>query len=231
MAKTLFGALIVDMRNKLGGHVLSKNRAGSFIRRKVSPSQPNTGAQALIRGIMSSMSRAWSGVLDNTERAAWVAFAALHPVTDQFGQNVILTGQQMFNRLNNVINFLGGTTIESPPASLAVAAITAFTPLAAEGAGTFTLDDVLPATVGANERYVVWATKGVSLGKDSIDSLYSYVAKFSALTTGDLNIASAYIAKYGVLDAGTKVGVGIRVQNIVTGASSPLLNKIITVAA
>jgi len=37
--KTLFGAIVVDGRGKLGGHVASKNRHGSYFRTKVSPSQ------------------------------------------------------------------------------------------------------------------------------------------------------------------------------------------------
>src|SRR3990170_23867 len=124
MAKTLFGALIVDMRNKLGGHVLSKNKGGSFIRRKVSPAQPRTAAQRVVRALITQFSRAWAGVLDDGERAAWSAFAAGHPVTDQFGQTVQLTGEQMYVRLNTVILFHGGTAIDSPPANLSVAAIT-----------------------------------------------------------------------------------------------------------
>lgn len=231
MAKTLFGALIVDMRNKLGGHVLSKNKGGSFIRRKVSPSQPRTGYQLLIRGILTSMARAWGGILIDAERLAWQSFADLHPVTDVFGQNVKLTGQQMFVRLNNVINFLGGVTIEVPPASLAVAAITDFDPAAAETSQTFVLADVMPATLAAGEHYVVWATPQVSPGINALNSRYTFISAVTVLTTGDLNIATAYLAKYPALSAGLKIGVGIRVQNNTTGASSPLVNKIITVGA
>jgi hypothetical protein len=231
MAKTLFGALIVDMRNKLGGHVLSKNKGGSFIRRKVSPIQPRTGPQLLIRGILSSISRAWGGTLDDTKRQAWTDFAAAHPVTDVFGQSVKLTGAQMFQKLNAVIIFLGGVLIDTPPASLDVGAITDFDPMPAETGPAFTLDSVLPATIDADEKYVVWATPQNVPGRNALDSQYAFVQAFDTLTAGDLDIETAYIAKYGALEAGKKIGVGIRVQNMVTGASSPLVNKVVTVGA
>lgn len=231
MAKTLFGALIVDARNKLGGHVLSKNKGGSFIRRKVSPTQPFTAAQRLIRGILTSLARAWGGVLTDAQRASWKAFADTHPITDVFGQAIKLTGEQMYVSLNNVIQFLGGTIIAVPPATLTVAAITDFGPLPAQTGQAFTLDTVLPATVAANERYVVWASPQNSPGKIALGAQMTFLQKFTVLTAGDLDIAAAYIAKYGALVAGKKIMVGIRVQNLATGASSPLVNKVVTVAA
>jgi hypothetical protein len=308
MAKTLFGALVVDMRNKLGGHVLSKNKGGSFIRRKVSPIQPYTEAQRLIRGIITELSRAWGGVLDDDARATWKAFAELHPVTDVFGQTVKLTGEQMYCRLNAVIIFLGGARIDSPPLSLDVSAITDFDAAAAETGPLFNLTGVLPTPLQANELYVVWATKQVGVGKNALGSLYAFLCTRSTLdftaatiaaaptgavrssntttftTTaphglgvGDIcvaegvtdpsfdgkyicqdgtagstivvtnpgpdttsgtgtisgadSIVTEYVAKYGALEAGKRIGVGIRVQNTVTGASSPLVSKNITVGA
>jgi hypothetical protein len=308
MAKSLFGALIVDMRNKLGGHVLSKNKAGSFIRRKVSPSQPQTGAQSKIRSIMTELSRAWGGVLNDGQRAAWKAFGDLHPVTDVFGQAVKLTGEQMYCRLNNVILFLGGVRIDDPPLSLDVSSITDFTPAATETGPTFELAGVSPGSLATNELYVVWATKQVGVGKNSIASLYAFVTSRSALAliaatiaapatgavrtsnittftttaphglvAGDIaviegvtdasfngvylvasapttttftvvnpgtngtsgngtvsgsdSIVAEYNAKYGTLQSGTRIGIGIRVQNVATGASSPLVTKNITVGA
>jgi hypothetical protein len=308
MAKTLMGAIVVDLRNKLGGHVFSKNKAGSFVRRKVSPTQPFTAAQRLIRGIMTELSRAWGDVLSDAQRAAWKAFGDLHPVTDTFGQAVKLTGEQMYCKLNNVILFLGGTRIDDPPLSLDVTSITALTPTATETGPTFELAGVAPATLQANELYVIWATKQVGVGKNSIASLFAFVTTRAALdfvaatidaaptgavrvsntttlttvaphglapgdlivvegvadasfngvflcntgTTGSTikltnpgpdatsgagtvsgsdSIVAEYEAKYGSLQAGTRIGVGVRVQNTVTGASSPLVSKNITVGA
>jgi len=59
--KTLFGAIVVDGRGKLGGHVASKNRHGSYFRTKVSPSQPASQYSANVRAAyynLSGMERA-----------------------------------------------------------------------------------------------------------------------------------------------------------------------------
>jgi len=50
--KTLFGAIVVDGRGKLGGHVASKNRHGSYFRTKVSPSQPASQYSANVRAAL-----------------------------------------------------------------------------------------------------------------------------------------------------------------------------------
>ena len=43
--KAKFGSFIVDGRGKVNGHVISKNRAGSYIRTKVTPVNPRSTAQ------------------------------------------------------------------------------------------------------------------------------------------------------------------------------------------
>jgi len=57
--KTLFGAIVVDGRGKLGGHVASKNRHGSYFRTKVSPSQPASQYSANVRARFTTISQAW----------------------------------------------------------------------------------------------------------------------------------------------------------------------------
>jgi len=46
--KMKFGAIVVDGRGKIGGHVASKNRGGAYLRTKVTPSNPQTGYQAAV---------------------------------------------------------------------------------------------------------------------------------------------------------------------------------------
>jgi len=57
--KIKWGAIVVDGRNKIGGHVASKNRAGAYLRTKVTPVNPNTGYQAGVRNTLSTLSSGW----------------------------------------------------------------------------------------------------------------------------------------------------------------------------
>ena len=49
--KIKWGALVVDGRGKLGGHVAAQNRGGSYLRTKVTPSNPQTTFQTGVRSM------------------------------------------------------------------------------------------------------------------------------------------------------------------------------------
>src|SRR3546814_3353017 len=51
ISKVKFGALMTDARGKLGGHVFSKNRAGSYLRTKVTPVNQQTSYQTSVRAL------------------------------------------------------------------------------------------------------------------------------------------------------------------------------------
>lgn len=230
MAKTLFGAIVVDARNKLGGHVFSKNKAGSFVRRKVSPSQPHTPNQSTIRNGLTALSKAWGGVLTDLQRAAWSAFAQNNPTKDQFGSTVQLTGEQTYVRVNNAILFVGAARIDDPPLSLTVDSITGFAPAAAAGAGTFSIATPTPHPEPATTLYSIYVTRQLSPGVESLQSFYRHLMTFAGTAAAPFDIEAAYVAKFGALEAGKRIGVGIRLIDTLTGAQSPLSTQSVIVA-
>ena len=64
MAKIKFGMMMTDASGKLGGQVFSKNRGGSYVRTKVTPTNPQSTAQMSIRGIFASISSRWSSLTE-----------------------------------------------------------------------------------------------------------------------------------------------------------------------
>jgi len=58
--KIKFGAIVVAGSGKIGGHVASKNRGGAYLRTKVTPTNPNSPAQAGARALLASLSTGWS---------------------------------------------------------------------------------------------------------------------------------------------------------------------------
>jgi len=104
MAKVKFSALISDMRNKLNGSVFSKNRAGSYLRNKVTPSNPSTPSQALVRSILGTLASTWRTLTD-PQRDAWNAAVESWLTTDIFGDTVTPSGFGLYVRLNgNIVN-------------------------------------------------------------------------------------------------------------------------------
>jgi len=70
MAKIQFSAVVGDARGKVGGNVFTKGRSGAVLRTKVSPVQPRSSFQRAVRSGFTAESKAWTGDLDDTQRAA-----------------------------------------------------------------------------------------------------------------------------------------------------------------
>ena len=103
MAKIKFGALAEDARGKIGGVVYSRNQFGGYIREKVSPVQPSTARQTIVRERVTSITKRWFDTLTDAQRLAWIAFAKVTPVPDVFGNPNLLTGINAYLRLNGAL--------------------------------------------------------------------------------------------------------------------------------
>jgi hypothetical protein len=112
--KTLFGSIVVAGAGKIGGHVASQNRGGSYLRTKVSPINRRTSYQQNVRQVFTSISQAWRG-LTQAQRDAWNAAVTDWARTDMFGNLRNPSGANLFQRLNNNILQVGEALITSPP--------------------------------------------------------------------------------------------------------------------
>ena len=217
MAKITMSAVVGAARGKAGGIVFGKNRGGAIVRLKVSPAQPRSNSQANVRSSFTALAQRWSATVTDPARKTWIALAANHPVKDSFGQTMILTGLQMYQRLNRALASIAQAYIDVPPASLAAETPNGATLVADSVAPTLT---ILPAAFNtAASGWVISATKPLSAGVSVAG------AKFSDLKHGVTVLAAAqsflteYVAKFGTLTAGYKIFARIRYINKTTGAS------------
>ncbi len=104
--KIKFGSFIVAGSGKIGGHVASKNRGGSYLRTKVTPNNPQTVAQMTVRGIFASISSAWSS-LTQGQRDSFDGFVAAYSTTDIFGDIRNPSGKNLYQRLNQNLENTG----------------------------------------------------------------------------------------------------------------------------
>lgn len=226
--KVKFGAMVVDGRGKLGGHVFSKNRAGAYVRTKVTPVNPQTATQSAVRAILTFLAQSWAG-LAGASRAAWDNAVSSFARTDIFGDIKQPTGLNLYTKLNaNILN-AGGVAITVPPSSNVAPANVIFTPAAAAGAGTFTLG-FAPTPVPANTAYLVDCTPMVGAGISFLKNRYRRTTQLAAATVTGASISAAYVAKFGALTAGKKIGVRIKSINLLTGITSQSISEVITVA-
>lgn len=193
MAKVKYSALISDMRNKLNGSVLSKNRAGNYIRNKTTPVNPQTSAQQANRQKLGSMSSAWSG-LTEAQRASWRGAVASFPYTDIFGDRKELDGKSLMIKLNlNLLN-AGAAQITNAPSSVAIPELSIESSGASVAAGV---------TLGINLRSIpvgfallVYATPKVGGGVYFVKNQYRLLGALT-VTAGDVDLDTAYQIRFG----------------------------------
>lgn len=99
----------------IGGQTFSHNRGGMYTRARAIPVNPNTTQQQTVRAVFGSLSQRWSQSLSDTQRDGWDSYAALTPVTNRLGDELILSGQQMYVRCNTLILQGSDTVVDDGP--------------------------------------------------------------------------------------------------------------------
>lgn len=229
MAKVLFGMMAADVRGKLGGQVFSKNRAGAYIRTKVTPVNPQTVFQQGVRAVFTALSQAWRS-LSQAQIQAWNSSVQSFPRTNVFGNPKTLSGHQLYVGLNAQLQAAGQSTIATPPLPVGALAVEALSAAAAAGAGTVVIT-FLPAAVPAGHTALLDMTAQVSPGINNLNNRFRQVSALVTAEASPYDAAAEYIAKFGGLTAGQKIGVRLRFVNNTTGEVSGNLKATLIVAA
>jgi len=213
--KMKFGAIVVDGRGKIGGHVVSKNRAGSYLRTKVTPVNPNTAYQAAVRNRLSQLATAWAG-LTAAQRLLWNNAVSAFKKTDIFGDIKNPTGFNLFQKLNNNLSRIGIAQISVPPLPVELPTITTGV-LAATNAGVMTVTFTADPSVAATEVEIE-ATPALSPGISFVKSEFRVIGKMPVIVAHAADIAALYTAKFGAIGAvGQKIFIRMKQISKTTG--------------
>lgn len=217
MAKIKYSALVSEMRNKLNGSVLSKNRYGNYIRNKVTPVNPQTSFQLNQRSILSALSAGWRGLTQN-QRDEWSEAAKQQPTTDIFGDTKILSGQAFYVSRN--LNLVGNSQaqISSPgvPVDVPFVDITSSTVQVDLGEISIVQLAISASTIPAGFVAVVYATPSYSPGRSFVKNQFRRLGVFTA-SGGAIDVSLAYIAKFGSAAIGEKVSFRLALVATSTG--------------
>jgi len=230
MARVKYGEMIADLRGKINGTVHSKNRSGAYMRNKTSPVNPQTTFQSAVRNSFAQFAQGWRSLTEN-QRTAWKSAVDAFSRTNVFGDNVKLTGANLYMSLNRVIDTISGTAITSPPIPAAVTAVDSLSVASAAGAGTMiaTYSPAIPAT----QTVAVYATAPQSAGVSFVKNKYRFIEAITTADASPYTIAATYEAKFGTgwKTAGQKVFVKFVPIVTLSGISAPGLNAQSIVAA
>lgn len=115
MAIIITGGGVSQISGSVGGNTFSRNRSGAYVRNRSIPVNPNSSRQQTARANMSAAVIAWGQTLTEAQREAWRLYAASVPVKNRLGQNIYLTGQNMYVRTFTARALAGITAIAAAP--------------------------------------------------------------------------------------------------------------------
>lgn len=112
-------SILSDASGSMGGITASRNRGGQYLRARVVPTNPGSGAQVEMRTIFGNLSSAWQTLTDD-QREAWATYAINVPITDALGDPLTLTGQQQYVRCNSARLQAGLARVDDGPTIFAL---------------------------------------------------------------------------------------------------------------
>jgi len=222
--KIKWGALVTDGRNKIGGHVASKNRGGAYLRTKVTPSNPQTSYQMAVRSLFAFFSQSWRN-LTFAQIESWNNAVANFSTTDIFGDIRNPTGKNLYQKLNtNLIN-AQSTAITTPPLPEGVPEVGEPTPTVTN-TGQIVSVAYTESPVPADTVYIVEATQPMTVSQGFTKNQFRTLAVLTAGDTTPYVATSDYAARFGGFVLNQYIHIRMKAINTNTGeVSSPKISR------
>ncbi len=157
----IFNPLLGDLRGSIAANTWSANKGGAYVRRRTTPTNPQTSRQQTTRSILGGQSTSWSAALTQAQRDAWEVYAQANPVKNSLGVDVFISGLAWYVRASSRLVDAGVAPIVNPPIAPApIGLLTLAVDISAAAVGDVTFTGAL----GAAEYLFIWASLPVSVG-------------------------------------------------------------------
>lgn len=207
----------IDVRGRFAvGLVFSNWKGLSYARSFTVPVNPRSTRQVVIRGLITTASRAWAGLTD-ANRTSFETYAAGLSRKNVFGQDVKTSGFNEYVALSVMAQEVGETPVSTAPSTAAPAIVT--DGAAAEGAASGQI--TVTWTDGQGGYVDVGITGLLGDGQQPQESDYTHDS-YTADATGTLTISD--------LAAGGKYSVRFR-QVFANGQTGPYTVSTLTAKA
>lgn len=228
--KTLWGALMVDGRGKLGGHVAQRGPYGNILRTKTTPINKNTVLQQHRRITTAELTQGWAGLTED-QRKGWNDFATDNPVTDIFGNKIDLSGINMYCKINMNFESVGLPRAASHPRRDARRLKRFYKAQLKGQGGIITIDSNVPIATGI--LVGVYASPAVSPGITLLNNRFKHITILSDTDTFPVDITTAYEHYFGpAVATGDKIFTRlVQISDISGLASPPIISSAILTEA
>lgn len=143
-----------EISGKLGGAVGMTSRFGMFLRGLVTPNNPNTGPQFIVRGILATLGAYWDSTLTAVQRGTWSSLSEDTPGSSD-GKGMFVKANALRLRVDDAVNPI----VLTAPASLNAVFNDIPTALTLETVGvvgtTRTLTYTLPADADLTDSWAL----------------------------------------------------------------------------
>ena len=205
----------IPQTGKLGLTVTWSGRNGQIRRIYVTPANPRTDRQRVVRGLLAQQARRFDTLTD-AQQNAWNVAAAGFQSVPTLGQSGKLTGLQLFTRINCKLGLLGQDVVDTPPAGAPV-----FPDLAPQNlvitntSGVITVKLTCPADPGQNT--VLRASPPQNAAVRACKN-FRFIGTCPTPADGSADITSLYVAEFGAVPVGKRLFV--RASVVVDGFES-----------
>lgn len=217
MASVKIGAIITDIRGKLGGHVFQNNGAGLIMSTKVSPINHQTPSQRHNRELFRIISQLWRD-LTNVQRQGWRNTAVDFRSKDRFSKLVARSGFWLFIKINMNLLLSEQNVILTVPEFIQPQPWLQGAPLL-----RFIEDDfwILYQGLELGEKITISATPMLSAGISNPLKYLRFMANFLDAEDFNLSFKTEYVARFLYPIVNSNFFIGARITSK-TGITTPL---------
>lgn len=104
-----------EARGSMGGITAARNRYGLYFRQRVTPVNPNSTRQQVVRAVWMFLANQWTDVLTQLQRDAWDLYGENVIFKNKLGDDIQLTGYSHYQRSNGAIAAAGGALVQNGP--------------------------------------------------------------------------------------------------------------------
>ena len=226
MAKIRTSALIADIKGKVGGNIFASNKGGNYVKSYKKPTNKNSSSQQKSRMFFGNISQYWRRITEE-QRQSWRSGAPNFPYIDKLGQTKILSGYQLFIKLNKAtFQAIDNILLKCPiPQSFPYyKTLYAYQNFVIRAVG-YVFENYWTLNVPTNFIFQVWATPITSDGitKPNKNEFRLLKQVPSGLNFGQVNVGEEYIAKFGQPLNNENCFIGYTWLNTLSGEQSELV--------
>lgn len=221
MAIVKYNTFVSELRGKIGGIVASDGAYGPYLRAKVTPYNPQTTYQQIVRGRVEVVSQAWSTLASNL-RSAWEDLALQCKRTNVFGAIAALTGFNCFMKINCNRLMMAQAQLTTAPDFVLPTPLTSLT-LSTPGAASVSFV-FAPSPVPTGNVLVSRATPGMSQGVSFVKSEFRFMKIHAAAQATPQNIFTEWSEHFGDVADDDKIFIEVFPMLVASGLPGPVLS-------